>query len=264
MSDSQIRAESADGVLTLTFDRPEKKNAFTLAMYEGLVRHLGTAAQDPEVRVVVLTGAGDAFSSGNDLMDFMNAVPADPIDNPIIQFLMALVDLDKPLVAGVRGAAVGIGTTILLHCDLAYASETARFRLPFVNLGLVPEGGSSLLLPRMAGHVRAAEMLMLGEPFDASIAAEVGLVNRVVADDALDGHVRARARALADQPAGALREAKLLLRGPQRDDLKRVIRSEAELFMRRLRSPEAMEAFSAFFDKRKPDFRKVEIGGKNP
>lgn len=260
-----LRAETSDrGVLTLTLDRAEKKNALTQAMYQGLCAHLTEAAQDPEVRVVVLTGAGSAFTAGNDLQDFMQAPPTSASDSPVIRFLLTLVDFPKPLMAAVRGPAVGVGTTLLFHCDLVYVTEDSRFVLPFVGLGLVPEGGSSLLLPRAVGLQRASEALFLGEPLDAQTAYRWGWVNQVVAADSLDDLVRERAEALSDQPVGSLMHAKDLLRGPHRTELRDTIMREAEVFMQRLTSPEAQEAFTAFFEKRKPDFRRVEGLQKNP
>ncbi len=243
------------GVLKLTFDRPEKKNAFNYAMYEELVEALDAAAADPNVRTILLRGRGDAFTSGNDLTEFMSSPPTGE-DNVILQFLFRLVDQPKPIVAAVDGAAVGIGTTLLLHCDLVYASPKARFHLPFVNLGLVPEGASSLLLPRLAGSARATELLLFGDPFGAETALDVGMINAVVED--VDAYALERATALADRPLTSLLESKRLLREDDRAEIREVIIREARIFGARLTSPEAMEAFTAFFEKRKPNFRKVE------
>lgn len=248
---------SDSGVMTLTFNRPEKKNAFNQALYEGLVAALDDARDRPEVRVVLLRGAGGAFTSGNDLSDFMNNPPRDE-DHVILQFLMRLVDFDKPLLAAVEGPAIGIGTTLLLHCDLIYASPSAKFALPFVKLGLVPEGGSSVLLPRLAGPARAAELLLLAESFDAETAREIGLVNEVVEGQPVADRAFQRAVELADRPLASLRAAKKLLRDPDREVRRETILREARLFVERLTSPEAMEAFQAFFEKRQPDFRKAE------
>lgn len=252
----QVLTQAAGGVLTVTFNRPQKKNAFTLRMYEQLVLALREADRDPEVRVILLTGAGDAFTSGNDLADFMSDPPKGE-DSPVFQLLLALVEVKKPLIAMVNGAAVGIGTTMLLHCDLVYASDRAKLVMPFVNLGLVPEGGSTYLLPRMAGHARAAELLLFGEPFDARVAQEVGIVNEVFEADALEAAVRARAQKLAEKPPLALERTKRLLKEPIRNGVLRAIRDEGDLFVRSLSSPEAAEAFSAFFEKRRPDFSKL-------
>jgi enoyl-CoA hydratase/carnithine racemase len=258
-----IRAETSEtGVLNLTFDRPEKKNAFTLAMYEALVEHLDAAARDDRVRVVALRGAGSAFSAGNDLFDFMSAPPSSPSESAVIRFLLALVDFEKPILAGVRGPAVGVGTTLLLHCDAVYAAPSSRFSMPFVALGLVPEGGSSLLLPRLAGLQKASEWLMFAEPFDADQAQQAGLVNQVVPEADLDDHLSERADTLAQKPRGAVADAKNLLRGPHRPQVREAILREAERFLERLSSPEAQEAFTAFFEKRPPDFRRVEADMK--
>jgi enoyl-CoA hydratase/carnithine racemase len=251
-----ILVDAKDGVCTITFNRPEKKNAFTVAMYEQLVAAIAKAEADDHVRAMLFTGAGDAFTGGNDLGDFMNQPPTGE-DTPVFRLLMMLVDVEKPIVTAVNGAAVGIGTTMLLHTDINLASDKARFQMPFINLALVPEAGSTLLLPRLAGHPRAAELLMLGEPFDAITARDVGLITRVVEAASLRGVAEETARKLAEKPRLALRRTKRLLKDPLRDELKMAIRHEAEQFLRSLGSPEAMEAFSAFFEKRKPDFTKI-------
>jgi enoyl-CoA hydratase/carnithine racemase len=250
MSD-HLRTETAGGVLHLVFDRPEKKNALTLAMYEGLTAALASSAADPAVRAVVLSGTGGAFSAGNDLSDFLSDPPSGE-DSPVFRFLHAASTFPKPLLAAVEGPAVGIGTTVLLHCDLAWAAPSARFRLPFVDLGLVPEAASSLLLPRAVGPKRAAEWLLLGEAFGAEEAVQAGLVNAVV-----DGPVAVameRARGLARKPPEAVRLAKALLRRSYTQAVAETIREEGRLFVERLASPEAQEAFSAFLEKRPPDF----------
>jgi len=248
---------SESGVLTLIFNRPEKKNAFNRALYESLVERLEDARTRHDVRVVLLRGAGGAFTSGNDLMDFMNDPPRGE-DHVILKFLMALVDFPKPLVAAVEGPAIGIGTTMLLHCDFVYVAPSARLSLPFVKLGLVPEGGSSLLLPRLAGMVRATELLLLGEPFDGATAKEIGLANEVSEGQPVADLAFMRAEQLADRPAQAVAAAKALLREPLREQARETIVREARIFVERLTSPEAMEAFQAFFEKREPDFRRVE------
>lgn len=250
----------ASGVLTVTFNRPEKKNAFDQAMYEGLVAALDDARDRSEVRVVLLRGAGGSFSAGNDLRDFMGNPPQGE-DHIIIQFLLRMVRFPKPIVAAVEGPAVGIGTTLLLHCDLVFAAPTARFSLPFVQLGLVPEGGSSVLLPRLAGNARAAELLLMADPFDAQTARDVGLVTRVTEREPVADFALEQAHALADRPLASLVAAKKLMRDPDRTMLEETILREARIFADRLTSPEAMEAFQAFFEKRKPDFRRVEASG---
>lgn len=248
-----VTTSTTGAVRTITLTRPEKKNALTLAMYVRLTELFHEASADPGVRVVILTGAGSAFTAGNDLADFMGA-PAFDAGTPVLRFLATLVDFEKPLVAAVNGAAVGIGTTALLHCDLAYAASSARFQLPFVNLGLVPEAASSVLLPALAGHVRAAELLLFGEPFDAATALRMGLVNEVLPDAELLPRVQARCAGLAERPPEAVRETKRLLRAPQRAAIHEAIAREAGVFQQRLGSPEVAEAISAFFEKRRPDF----------
>jgi enoyl-CoA hydratase/carnithine racemase len=249
MSDTLLTRLDA-GVLHVTFNRPEKKNAFTHAMYTRGAEALEEAATDAAVRVVRLSGAGGSFTAGNDLGDFLENPPTGE-DSAVFRFLRALIALDKPVVAGVEGAAVGIGTTMLLHCDYVAASERARFALPFVNLGLVPEAASSLLLPQVAGGALASELLMFGEPFDAATALRAGIVNRVLAPDALEAHVAERAAALAQKPAQALQLTKRLMRTPQREAVGATLRREGAEFVQRLGSDEAREAFMAFMSRKK-------------
>jgi enoyl-CoA hydratase/carnithine racemase len=243
-------------VRTLTLTRPEKRNALTLGMYARLVELLVECAADRRVRVVLINGAGGAFTAGNDIRDFMSHPQAGE-DSPVLRFLHTLVDFDKPLVAAVSGPAIGVGTTMLLHCDLVLASASARFQLPFVNLGLSAEGASSLLLPASSGMARASELLLLGEPFDAARAREAGIVNEVCPDEELTGRAAARAELLAERPPEAVLATKRLLRAPLRAALHEAIDREAAEFRARLVSPEAAEAFAAFFEKRKPDFSKM-------
>ena len=240
-----------DRVLHLALDRPEKKNALTRAMYATLADALEAAAADDQVRAVVLSGRGGVFTGGNDLGDFMMDPPTGP-DSPVFRFLRNAVGFPKPLIAAVEGPAIGIGTTILLHCDLAYASPDAHFKMPFVDLGLVPEAASSLLLPRIVGPARAAELLLLGESFSAETAREIGLVNAVVEDPT--GHALDRAAALAAKPPEAVRQSKALMRRETADAVGETMAHEGALFVERLGSPEAQEAFTAFFEKRTPDF----------
>lgn len=253
MTDQILVSESAR-VLRIQMNRPEKKNALTRAMYTALAGAIEKADADPAIRVITLTGVGDVFTSGNDLKDFLDAQAMGP-DNPVIRFLSAIADVRKPLIAGVNGLAVGVGVTLLLHCDLVYAAQGALFQLPFVNLGVVPEAASSLLLPRMAGHHRAAELLFFGKAFDAEAALQFGLVNSVHPGDALGGVLAERAAALAAKPPQALRMAKELLKGEAyRSEVAARIEQERVLFERQLSSPEAREAMSAFLEKRAADF----------
>jgi enoyl-CoA hydratase/carnithine racemase len=236
-------------IRTLVINRPDKKNAITAAMYASLAADLTAARQDDTVGAVVITGAGAAFTAGNDLRDFLENPPTG-LDSPVFQFLHALVEFDKPLVAAVRGVAVGIGTTMLLHCDLVYVAPSARFHMPFVDLGLVPEAASTLLLPRLVGHRRAAQWLLLAEPFDAAAAVEAGLANAIVPDDAVLAHAEAQAEALAAKPRSAVRQTKRLMHA-DREEVLAAMHREAERFHAALRSNEARAAFQAFFSGQK-------------
>lgn len=248
-----ILAQTTGRILTLQLNRPEKKNALTVAMYQSLADHLAAAEADPAVRVVVIRGSADCFTAGNDLMDFMQNPPTGE-DAAVGQFLRAIATIKKPLAAIVDGPAIGIGTTLLLHCDLVYAGEGARFKLPFVNLGLCPEAASSFLLPRLAGTARASELLLLGREFDTAEALSMGLVNAVFPSADLVPLAMERLAQLAAQPPEAVRVSKELIRGGDRTAIAEVMRAEFEQFMSRLMSPEAMEAFQAFAEKRAPDF----------
>jgi enoyl-CoA hydratase/carnithine racemase len=249
MSDLVVVTDT-DGVLEVRFNRPEKKNALTRDMYETASAAFEHADADPAIRVVLLTGTGDTFTSGNDVKDFQGSN-----DRPRggSRFLPALSSLQKPLIAAVNGAAIGVGTTMLMHCDLIVAARSARFVMPFTSLGLVPEAASSLLVPRLLGHQRASAMLLLGEPLDAATALEWGLVNRVVDDAALMDTASEMARRLATLPPQAVRLTKRLIKHGVPDVAGR-IEEEIGLFTERLASPEAQEAFAAFIEKRKPDF----------
>ena len=246
-----VLAQTADRVLALTLDRAEKKNAITGAMYASLSNALNAARDDDGVRAVVLTGAGGVFTAGNDLGDFLMDPPTGP-ESAVFQFLTAVSTFPKPLVAAVEGPAIGIGTTVLLHCDFAYAAPSARFKMPFVDLGLVPEAASSLLVPRLAGHARASELLLLGRTFSADEAREIGLVNAVGEGPLAAAHETARA--LAKKPPEAVRLSKALIKHATADAVGETIVREGALFIERLGSPEAQEAFSAFFEKRDPVF----------
>jgi enoyl-CoA hydratase/carnithine racemase len=251
-----IQTDLSDRVLTLRINRPAKKNALTLAMYEGLTAALNRASADDEVRAVLITGGTACFTAGNDLMDFLNAPPTGP-DSPVVRFLPTLRTFAKPLVAAVCGVAIGIGTTLLLHCDLAYAGKNARFHLPFVDLGLVPEAGSSLLLPQMLGQRRAAELLMLAEPFGAEQALAMGFVNGVFDPEEAEKVARSKALVLAAKAPTALRETKRLMKAAQAELMAKTMDAELAVFGAQLQGPEAAEALQAFFEKRKPDFSKM-------
>jgi enoyl-CoA hydratase/carnithine racemase len=257
INSDHIVASTKGRVRTVVINRPEKKNALTVAMYRRLAEELEQAAEDPAIRVVVLTGVDGVYCAGNDLADFQKAQEKESTTfvNP---FLAALPVFPKPLLAGVNGLAVGIGTTMLLHCDLVYASSEAVFSMPFTPLGLTPEAGSSLLLPRVAGLQRATELLLLGEKFDAQRAMEAGFVNEVVAPDQLSERVASRAAELAALPPAAVRETKALIRHDLIGELNVVMEREGKVFMERLVSPEAAEAFAAFFEKRAADFSRFE------
>jgi enoyl-CoA hydratase/carnithine racemase len=244
-----VRAETAEGIARIALERPEKKNAFTAEMYRSLGAALAAADADSDARVVLLHGTRDCFSSGNDVGDFLKRTPG--TESPAAALFRTLPGVKKPIVAGVAGPAVGIGCTLLLHCDLIYAADNARFQLPFVPLGLVPEFGSTLLLPLLAGYQRAAELLLLGQPFGAERAREAGIVNEVVPAAELFERAERAARALAALPPESVRLTKRLLRQTQAAALEARIAEEARIFAERLGSAEAKAAFSAFLEKRK-------------
>jgi enoyl-CoA hydratase/carnithine racemase len=242
--------------MTITFNRLERKNSITAAMYGALADALERAGSDPAIRVAVLQGHETVFSAGNDIGDFLNKPPAGT-DSPVFRFLRGIATFPKPLVAAVCGPAVGIGTTMLFHCDLVYAGDNAAFSLPFVNLGLCPEAASSLLVPRMMGYHRAAEALLLGEPFMAEAALEVGLANRIVPPMEANGIARSVALKLAAKPPSSLAETKRLMKKNTQAAVLQQMADEGASFGRMLGEPAAKEAFGAFMDKRKPDFSKL-------
>lgn len=254
MNDILIHHES--GITTLTLNRVEKKNSLTVAMYAAMAKALEEAAVNPDCRVVVIQGHETVFSAGNDIADFLNNPPATQ-DSPVFQFLRAISSFPKPVVAAVCGPAVGIGTTMLFHCDLVYAGDNAAFSLSFVNLGLCPEAASSLLVPQMFGYHRAAEALLLGEPFMAEAALEVGLLNRVVPPSEANRLAQSVAAKLAAKPQSSLIATKRLMKQGQAAQVQAVMTEEGEMFGRMLREPAAREAFGAFMQKRKPDFSKL-------
>ena len=251
-----IKIERNDGVLTLTFARPDKKNALTNAMYGVLADSLIAAETDPAARVIILRGEGDMFTSGNDVGEFAAiATGAMRGERHVSRFVRALAQSSRPLVAAVQGRAVGIGTTMLLHCDFVVLADNAQLSTPFVNLALVPEAGSTLLMPMRVGYARAYEMFALGESMDAQTAFHVGIANRVVPRDKLHAEAAGVAARLAKLPAGSLAATKRLMRNPA--VLTAQIEAESEHFAARLKTAEAREAFSAFAERRAPDFIKV-------
>lgn len=257
MNTEHVTTQLSDRVELIRFNRPDKKNALTQAMYAQMADSLAAADQDPGVRVIVLTGTADCFTAGNDIADFLKQPPSGQ-DAPVLRFMHALSTLRKPVVAAINGPAVGIGTTLLLHVDLAYAGENARFHMPFVNIGICPEYASTYLLPRLIGHVQACELLMLAQPFSADKALEARLVNAVLPDGEVFEHAMQQARQLAQQPPQALRTTKALLRRWTQDTVSQSIEVEAQHFGPMLRDAEALEALTAFMQKRAPDFSRFD------
>ncbi len=253
---SDILVHTEDGVATLSFNRLERKNSITSAMYAAMADAVEQAAADAAVRVLVIQGHETVFSAGNDIGDFLNQPPA-TAEAPVFRFLRGIAGFPKPVIAAVSGPAVGIGTTLLFHCDLVYAGDNAAFSMPFVNLGLCPEAASSLLVPQMFGYHRAAEALLLGEPFMAEAALEAGLVNRVLPPTEANAYAQAQARKLAAKPLSALVETKRLMKKGQATRVLEQMVEEGASFGRMLREPAAREAFTAFMEKRRPDFSKL-------
>jgi enoyl-CoA hydratase/carnithine racemase len=250
---SDIITEGSGNILRIQLNRPAKKNAMTSDMYMAVAYLLNAAANDDQIRVVLWHGAGDSFSAGNDIQDFLKNPPGAG-ESPQAQLIEALINFDKPIVVAVQGAAIGGGTTMLTHCDFVFAGESAKFQMPFVDLALVPEFGSSYSVPARIGYLRAAELILLGSRFDAKRAAELGLVTRVVPDQELLATATETARALAEKAPAALRACKRLMRSSTREELERAVKLENEEFSARVRSAEAKEAFTAFTEKRKPNF----------
>ena len=251
----EIAISKEGGILAIEFNRPEKKNAITGAMYLAMAGALKEAEADASVRAILITGKPEVFTAGNDLEDFLKNPPRG-LDSPVSQFMHALSGVGKPVVAAVAGNAVGIGTTLLMHCDLVYAADNAKFALPFTQLGLCPEFCSSVLLPRLAGYARAAEKLMLGEAFGADEALAMGLVSKVLPVDQLFAHARMQAAKLVALPATSIRLTKRLMKEHDGASLNATMVEEMRHFSEMLQAPEAKEAFQAFFEKRKPDFTK--------
>ena len=252
----EIITERSESILRVTLNRPTKRNAMTSRMYVTLADVFDDAAKDERTRVVLWRGAGDSFCAGNDVEDFLKNPPG-PGESPQARLMKALIDFDKPLIAAVHGAAIGGGTTMLLHCDFVYAGESAKFQMPFINLAVVPEFGSSCAVPARIGYLRAAELILLGLPFDAGRAAELGLVTRVVPDETLLATATETARKLATKPAGALQASKRLMKLPFREQIKAAMKSENQEFSEQVRSEDAKEALTAFLEKRKPDFTRA-------
>jgi len=250
---NDVLVSKSDRVLRIVLNRPDKKNALTSAMYDTMREAIATSNDDRDVRVLFIHGQPDCFTAGNDLADFQD-IERMRRDRPAMKFLETISSATKPIVAAVNGPAVGIGTTILLSCDLAYAGQSTRFQMPFASLGLNPEGTSSFALARMAGHVQAAELLLLGERFSAEHAKAIGLINAVLPDAELFAHSEAKVAQLAAQPAAAIRATKALMRRWTAERVKEVLAAESALFSERLASPEFAEAARAFFERRKPDF----------
>ena len=253
---SDILTHLEDSVLTITINRIEKKNSITSAMYADMAQALADAEKNAAVRVVLFQGHETIFSAGNDIADFLNKPPSNQ-DSPVFYFLRNISTFNKPILAAVAGPAVGIGTTMLFHCDLVYAGDNAAFSMPFVNLGICPEAASTLLVPQMMGYHRAAEVLMMGEPFMAEAALEVGLVNRVVPPTEVNSYAQAQARKLALKPLSSLLETKRLMKQGQAELVKKQMAEEGAIFSRMLKEPAALEAFGAFMEKRRPDFSKL-------
>ena len=248
-----IKTATLNGVATIEIARPEKKNAITQAMYGAMAAALDAAMADASVRAVLISGQPGIFTSGNDIEDFMQRPPTST-ESPAFAFMRALIGCDKPVVVAVTGAAIGIGTTMLLHCDFVYVSDEARLAMPFTSLGLIPEFGSSLIVPQLMGNIRAAEKLLLGDPFTGADAVEMGIATAVLPAAEVATHARRIAERFNALPPGAVRETKRLMRRGRSAAVLEAIGVEGALFASRLQSPEAKEAFSAFFQKRKPDF----------
>ncbi len=249
-----IKSETADGVCAIEIARPEKKNAITVAMYSQLAQAIASAHDDDSVRALLIHGQPDIFTAGNDLEDFLKNPPREGMDAPVFRFMQALGYAEKPVVAAVNGAAVGIGTTMLLHCDLVYAADNAMFSMPFVSLGLCAEFASSLLVPLAAGYHKAAEKLLLADPISAEEAVEMKIVNRILPPAEVLAYARKQAQRFAALPPNSVRETKRLMRSSWKALVEKTIIDEGTTFGRMLGSAEAKEAFTAFFERRKPDF----------
>lgn len=253
---SDIATERSGSILRVQFNRPAKKNAMTSSMYVAFADLLNDAAKDDLIRVVLWHGAGDSFCAGNDVEDFLKNPPG-PGESPQALLMKAFINLDKPLVAAVHGAAIGGGTTMLTHCDFVYAGESTKFQMPFINLGLVPEFGTTYSVPARFGYIHAAELILLGLPFDAKQAEELGLVTQIVPDQKLLTTATEIAQRLAEKPASALQACKRLIKQSARERIEQAMKVENEEFASRVRSADTKEAFSAFLQKRQPDFTRT-------
>jgi enoyl-CoA hydratase/carnithine racemase len=256
MKMDEIITERTESILRIELNRPTKRNAMTSAMYVALAGIFDGAAKDGQTRVVIWHGAGDSFCAGNDIEDFLKNPPG-PGESPQARLMEALLNFDKPVVAAVHGAAIGGGTTMLTHCDFIYAGESTKFQMPFINLAVVPEFGSSCSVPARIGHVRAAELILLGIPYDARRAAELGLVTQVVSDNDVLARATETAGRLAAKPAGAMQASKRLMKQPFREQIRAAMKAENQEFSAQVRSEDAREALTAFLEKRKPDFTKT-------
>lgn len=250
-----IKIDISQGIMSIRFNRPEKKNAITQAMYAAAADALVQAESDSSIQVILIAGTDDCFTAGNDLQDFLSNPPAEQ-ESPVARFLTAISTASKPLIAALEGVAVGIGTTMLLHCDLVYAGADAKLQLPFVNLALVPEAGSSRILPGLMGHQRAAELLFFGNMFSAQRAVELGIVNAACANGDTYAHAYKQAQELAKRPPKALRMTKELMKRYRQQDIQEQMQAESVYFSQQLSSPEAREAMQAFMERRPADFSK--------
>jgi enoyl-CoA hydratase/carnithine racemase len=250
-----IITESKNNILRIEINCPKTKNAITRSMYTALAKAIKVGEQNPSIRVILLHGQKDYFTAGNDIKDFQN-IPVSNGSNPVGDFMTAITSAKKPLIAAVSGYAIGIGTTMLFHFDLVYAGNNAKFQLPFINLGLCPEFGSTYLLPRLAGPYRAKELFYFGDFFDAQDAYEIGLVNKIFSAQELLQNVMLLANRLAQKPPASMRLTKALIKQNISIKLDDIITEEGQHFADRLKSPEAKEAFAAFYERRKPDFSK--------
>ena len=253
--DQNVTVTTRDQVMTIAWNRPEKKNALTQAMYGRAADALAEAGEDPAIRVVVLTGTPECFTAGNDLNDFLSN-PATGTDSPVARYLANIASFEKPIVAAVNGPVVGVGTTMLLHCDMVVAAENTVFSLPFVKLGVCPEAASSYLLPLLAGYHRAAELLMLGDNFDAATARDCGIVNRILPEAEYQSAAQQMAEKMAKLPPSSLSATKSFLKATVRDAMTARMQEEGETLGKMIAGPEAVEAMTAFMERREPDFSK--------